>query len=202
MKNYKIQSMIWKTLKTPMKRNQIILVLSLMLAGFAGLASQNQIARAATSTPSDETEVRAAVNRIFEQLKTGKYETLYEALPSASRSRVSRERFVAGLQRSRNLYQLERLEIGPVRVAGDLAVVDTVMYARIAKPFDTDGKLVAQQYLIREDGTWRVATGDNATINRFLKNNPTFAKKFPVKRTRAFIKQNGKWVEFNLAGRK
>jgi hypothetical protein len=185
-----------------MKRNQIILVLSLMLLGFAGMASPNLSARAATPAPSDQTDVRAAVTRIFDQLKTGQYAALYDALPSSSRSRLSRERFVEGLQRSRNLYQLERLEIGAVRVAGDLAVVDTIMYARIAKPFDTEGKLVAQQYVVREDGTWRVATGDNATINRFLKNNPAFAKKFPVKRTRAFIKQNGKWVEFNLSGRK
>jgi hypothetical protein len=76
-----------------------------------------------------------------------------------------------------------------------------VMYAHISKPFDADGKLVVQQYLIREDGSWRVATGDNATINSFLKNNPSFGKKFPIKRPQAFINQNGKWIPIPLGRR-
>jgi len=151
--------------------------------------------------PSDESDVRAAVQRIFDQLKSGQYETLYDSLPSSSRARISRERLVKGLQGTRNLYQLDRIEIGAVRVSGKLAVVDTVMYARIARPFDADGKLVVQQYLIREDGSWRVATGDTATINSFLKNNPAFARKFPIKRARAYINQNGQWVEVPLGRR-
>lgn len=167
------------------------------MAGLVIAAPQHLFA----ATAADETEVRSTVNRIFDQLKSGQYGALYDALPSSSRSRISRDRFVTGLQRSKNLYQLERIEIGAVRVAGNLAVVDTTMYARIAKPFDTEGKLVVQQYLVREDGGWRVATGDNATINRFLKNNPGFARKFPIKRTRAYLKQDGKWVAFNLGSR-
>jgi hypothetical protein len=149
-------------------------------------------------TPSEQTEVRAAVQRIFDQLKAGQYEALYDSLPSSSRTRMSRERLVKGLQGTRNLYQLDRIEIGAVSVAGNLAVVDTVMYAHIAQPFDADGKMVVQQYLVREDGSWRVATGDTATINRFLKSNPAFARKFPIKKPRAFINQNGKWVEVPL----
>lgn len=144
---------------------------------------------------SDESEVRSTVQRVFDQLKSGQFEALYAGLPSSSRARIPRERFITGLQRTRDMYQLQRIEIGAVRVSGNLAVVDTVMFAHITKPFDADGKLVVQQYLIREDGTWRVATGDTATINRFLKANPVFARKFPIKRPRASIYQNGKWIE-------
>jgi len=100
------------------------------------------------------------------------------------------------------MFQLQRIEIGAVRVSGNLAVVDTTMYAHISKPFDADGKLVVQQYLIREGGAWRVATGDNATINNFLKNNPAFARKFPIKRPNAFVNQNGKWIPIPLGGRR
>ena len=99
------------------------------------------------------------------------------------------------------MFQLQRIDIGAVRVAGNLAVVDTTMYAHVKQPFDADGKLVVQQYLIREDGKWRVATGDTATINSFLKNNPTFARKFPIKKTRAFVNQNGNWIEIPLGRR-
>lgn len=158
-------------------------------------------ARLNAAGSSDESDVRFAVQRIFDQLRSGQYETLYDALPSSSRTRISRERFVTALRNTRNLYQLDRIEIGTPRVSGSLAVVDTTMYAHINKPFDADGKLVVQQYLIREDGTWRVATGDNATINRFLRSNPAFARKFPIKSPRAFINQNGKWVEFPLGRR-
>ncbi len=100
------------------------------------------------------------------------------------------------------MYQLDRIEVGAVRVSGNLAVVDTVMYAHILQPFNADGKLVVQQYLVREDGSWRVATGDRTTIDRFLKSNPAFARKFPIKRTRAFVQQNGQWVEIPLGKRR
>jgi len=154
------------------------------------------------AAPSDEAEVRSSVQRIFDQLKAGQYEALYDSLPSSTRSRLSRDRFVKGLQGSRNMYQLDRIEIGAVRVSGNLAVVDTVMYAHIQQPFNADGKLVVQQYLVREDGSWRVATGDRTTIDRFLKSNPAFARKFPIKRTRAFVQQNGQWVEIPLGQRR
>ena len=187
-----------KILKSLMKTNRAIFWLILLAAGFGLFLVGTRIVAAA---PSDESEVRAAVQRIFDQLRAGQYEALYDSLPSSSRSRISRDRLVKGLQGTRNMYQLERIEIGAVRVSGNLAVVDTVMYARIVKPLDADGKLVVQQYLIREEGSWRVATGDTATINRFLKSNPAFARKFPIKKPRAYINQNGKWIEVPLGRR-
>lgn len=157
---------------------------------------------AARATPSDQSDVRAAVQHIFDQLKNGQYEALYDALPNSARTRLSRERLVQGLQRSQSAFQLQRIEIGSVSVSGNLAVVDTTMFAHISKPLDGDGKLVVQQYLIREDGKWKVATGDNETINRFLNSNPGFARRFPIKKPRAFINQNGKWIEIPLGQRR
>lgn len=166
------------------------------------IAVLSMSATAMAAAPSDEADVRGAVQRIFDQLKTGQYEALYDSLPSSSRTRLSRDQLTKGLQRSSNLYQLQRIEIGAVRVSGNLAVVDTVMYAHVAPPFNTDGKLVVQQYLVREEGSWRMATGDRATIDRFLKSNPSFARKFPIKRPHIFTKQDGKWVEFQPPERK
>ena len=137
--------------------------------------------------------MRNAGQHIVDQLKSGQYQSLYDSRPSSSRSKISRERLVQGLRKSEDFLELQRIEIGAVRISGTLAVVDTVMYA-FAKPFKAEGKVVVQQYLVREDGAWRVATGDNATINSFLKNNPAFAKKFPIKKPQAFINQNGKWI--------
>lgn len=171
-------------------------MLSLIAAIAAG--SLNVTAFAA----SDESEVRSTVQHVFDQLKSGQYESLYDSLPSSSRARLSKDRLVQGLQRSQNMFELQRIDIGAVRVSGNIAVVDTTMYAHVKQPLDADGKLVVQQYLIREDGKWRVATGDTATINSFLKNNPTFARKFPIKKTRAFVNQNGKWIEIPLGGRR
>jgi hypothetical protein len=185
-----------KLLKNLMKSKRTVLSLLLLISGFIRLAPAGSMA----TTPSDESDVRGAVQRIFDQLKAGQYEALYSSLPSSSRTRLSRDQLVQGLQRTSNLYQLQRIEIGAVRVSGNLAVVDTVMYAHIAPPFNADGKLVVQQYLVREEGSWRMATGDRATIERFLKSNPSFARKFPIKRPHIFTKQNGKWVEFNPRG--
>ncbi len=176
------------------KSKRLIFLLMLLIASFSVAVTENAQA-------SHESDVRAAVQQIFDQLKAGQYEALFDNLPSSSRARISRDRFVAALGNTRNLYQLDRIEIGSPRISGNIAVVDTVMYAHINKPFDGDGKLIVQQYLIREDGKWRVATGDDATINRFLKNNPAFARKFPIQRPRAFVNQNGKWTEMPLGRR-
>jgi hypothetical protein len=154
----------------------------------------------AFAAPSDQTDVRAAVQRIFDQLKNGEYSSLYDALPSSARTRITREQLVKGLEQSRNTFQLQKIDIGAVSVSGNLAVVDTTMYAHI-NAFNADGKLVVQQYLIKEDGRWKVATGDTATINRFLQSNPAFGKRFPIKRPQAFVYQNNKWVAIPL-GRK
>ena len=166
-----------------------------------GLAISAAMAFAANTfvqaSPSDVSEVRNTVQHVFDQLKAGNFGALYDVLPSSSQSRISREQFVSALDSSRNLFQLERIEVGAVRVSGDLAVVDTVMYAHVAPPFDADGKMVVQQYLIRENGSWRVATGDRETIDRFLSANPTFARKFPIKRPVIYVKRDGNWVVFD-----
>jgi hypothetical protein len=154
-------------------------------------------AHAATARQSDE--VRGLVQTVFEQLKAGRYGELYDVLPNASRSRLTRERFVELLRVAGSMYRLDRLEIGAVRVAGDLAAVDTVMYGSVLRPVQAEGKIVAQQYLVREDGRWRVATGDRATVRRFLAAHPGFAKQFPLKEPRVYVKRDGRWVELTGA---
>ena len=156
---------------------------------------------AAFAAPSDQSDVRAAVQRIFDQLKNGEYSSLYDALPSSARSRTTRERLAQGLQRTQDTFELQKIEIGSVSVSGNLAVVDTTMYAHV-KPLNADGKLVVQQYLVREDGSWRVATGDTATVNRFLQSNPAFAKRFPIRKPQAFVYQNNKWVPIPLGAKR
>ena len=143
----------------------------------------------------DEREVRTVVERIFQQLKSGDYDSLYETLPTAQQRRISRERFTRALSRTRDMYVLDRMEIGAVRTSGDLAVVDTVMYGRVLRPVQSEGKIVAQQYLVREEGRWRVATGDQATVRRFLAANPTFARRFSLQRPRIYVRRDGRWVD-------
>jgi hypothetical protein len=146
--------------------------------------------------PSNESEIRATVERVFQELKSKDYNALYENLPASSRARLSRERFTNGLRRTQDSYALDRIEIGKVKASGDIATVETVLYGRLLKPFDTDGKIVAQQYLVREAGKWRVATGDNATIRGFLAANPAFARQSPIRPPRVFVKRDDRWVEF------
>ncbi len=154
-----------------------------------------------TVRANDETEVRRVVQQVFQQLKSRDYGAVYDSLPSATRSRVTRSRFINALQQSQGRYALESLSIGAVRLAGDIAVADTELFGRLLQPFEAEGKIVVQQYVVRENGAWRVVTGDTATIQRFLKSNPTFARKFPIRQPRIFMKQNGKWVEFNMPKR-
>lgn len=150
---------------------------------------------------SDQSDVRATVQSVFDQLKAHNYDSLYDLLPGSARNRMSRERFVSSLQRAQDFYQLDRLDIGATKVMGNLAVVDTVLYGRVVNPIQAEGKIVVQQYLLKEDGRWRVATGDQSTVKKFLAANPGFSKGFRIQQPRVYIKQNDKWIEFN-PGRK
>lgn len=147
---------------------------------------------------SSQAEVRSTVQNVFEQLKSGNFSALYDVLPSSARTRMSRERFVGALQRTQGFYQLDRMEIGAIKESGNFAVVDTTLYGRVVNPIQAEGKIVAQQYLIREEGKWRVATGDQATVKKFLAANPAFGKGFQIREPRIYVKQGDKWVEFNM----
>jgi hypothetical protein len=147
---------------------------------------------------SDESDVRSTVQHVFQQLKSRDYGATYDSLPAATRKRMTRERFASALQRAQDRYVLDSISIGSVKVSGNIAVADTELFGRITKPFPAEGKIVVQQYLVREDGEWRVATGDTGTIQRFLKANPAFARKFPIRQPRIFMKQNNQWVEFKI----
>ena len=170
--------------------------LAFVLALGFGLSLTTEVARA-----SDESDVRTVVQQAFQQLQSRDFGSVYDSLPSSTRARTSRDRFTSALKRSQDRYILDRINIGAVRVSGNLAIADTELYGRLAKPIEAEGKIVVQQYLVREDGKWRVATGDNATIQRFLKANPAFARKFPLRPPRIYMRQNGKWVLFNLGSK-
>src|ERR1041385_874057 len=49
----------------------------------------------ALAKASDQSDVRATVQSVFEQLKARQYSALYDLLPNASRNRMSRDRFVS-----------------------------------------------------------------------------------------------------------
>ena len=145
---------------------------------------------------TSETEVRDVVQQTFQQLQSRNFGAVYDSLPASTRGRLTRTRFINAMQRAQGRYSLDRINIGAVRVSGNLAVADTEMFGRITTPFPAEGKIVVQQYLVREDGKWRVATGDNTTIQRFLRSNPAFARKFPIRQPKIYMKQGDKWVEF------
>lgn len=155
----------------------------------------------AAARASEESDVRAIVQQVFQQLQSRDYGAVYDSLPSSSRTRMSRDGFIRALKRAQDRYVLDRISIGAVRVSGNIAVADTELYGRISDPFPAEGKIVVQQYVVREGGKWRVATGDSGTIQKFLKTNPAFARKFPIRQPRVYVRQGSKWIEFNLQGK-
>ncbi|MCA1815388.1 MAG: hypothetical protein LC746_03075 [Acidobacteria bacterium] len=171
------------------RRAALPLGLSFLLAALSSFA--------AARTVSDESDVRETVERAFSQLKGGDYSALYDVLPTASQKRITRERFASALERTRGMYALDRLEIGAVHVAGDLAAVDSVVYGRALAPFDADGKIVLRQYLVREGGRWRVTTGDAATIKPLLSAHPDFARRYPQRPPQLYVKREGRWVRMD-----
>lgn len=174
-----------------MKINSAVIRMSLLLVATSLLFT-------VTAQASEENDVRNVVQQTFQQLQSRNYSAVYDSLPSATQKRISRARFTNSLQRAQDRYTLDRISIGAVRVSGDLAVADTELFGRVTSPITAEGKIVVQQYLVREGGKWRVATGDNATVQRFLKTNPAFARKFPIRQPRVFVKQGGQWVQMSM----
>lgn len=135
----------------------------------------------------------------FDRMRAGDFGAVYDVLPSASQRRITRERFVSALGRTREVFELDRLEVGAVRVAGDLAVVDTTVYARLLQPVRGEGKVVARQYMVREGGRWRVTTGDRATVQPLLAAHPRFARQYPPREPRIYFLRDGRWVSVGPA---
>jgi hypothetical protein len=124
----------------------------------------------AAARPSDDAEVRAAVEVYFQDLKGAHYSALYDGLPAAARKRMTRQRFVDSMKQSRDLYSVDRIEIGAVHVNGNNATADTTMYGRVLKPNEADGKIVLRQHLVREGGAWRLAV-NTATPQVYIMKN-------------------------------
>jgi hypothetical protein len=187
-----------KNLKIEIKNRDFAFTRRLLAVVFLLTLGGSSVASAApVGIASDAAEARGTIERAFQQLKGGDYNSLYEVLPTASQRRVTRERFVGALERTRGMYELERLEIGTVRIAGDLGMVDSVVYGRVRAPFAGEAKIVARQYLVREGGRWRVTTGDAATIRPLLATNPAFAKKYPFAQPRIYLKRDNRWVDIS-----
>lgn len=176
-----------------MSRMMLKIRISLVLCSLLAMAVLSSTVAFAHS--GAEREVRNAARKVFEDLKAHRYADLYHSLPELSRQRVSRESFEASLKRTEELYRLDRIEIGAVHVNGDIAVAETTMFGHVFKPLDSDGKIIAQQYLVKENGVWKVATGDRNLVRRFLSENPEFAKNFPVRQPRVLINRDGQWID-------
>lgn len=143
---------------------------------------------------AEEAQVRGVLDKAFRQLRAGEYDALYDVLPTVSRRQISRARFVGALERTRGMYELNRLEINRLSVSGDVAAVDTTLYGRVRAPFEGEGKIVVRQYLARENGEWRVTTGDRSTVRRLLADQPQLARRFPPSEPRVYVKRQGRWT--------
>lgn len=155
---------------------------------------------ATARTGAEEAEVRSVLDRAFRQLRAGEYDRLYDALPSISQRRISRARFVKALEQTRGMYELNRLEINRLSVSGDVAAVDTTLYGRVRAPFEGEGKVTARQYLVRENGEWRVATGERSTVRRLLADQLQLARRFPPSEPRIYVKRDGRWTDVGPIG--
>jgi hypothetical protein len=130
----------------------------------------------------------------FRATAFGRLRGALRSLAAASQRRITRERFTSALNRSRGMYELDRLEVGAVGVAGDAAAIDTTIYGRVLEPVQGEGKIEVRQYLMRETGRWRVVTDDRAAVRRIL-TNKNLARRFPSREPRVFVKRDGRWVK-------
>ncbi|HQR34658.1 MAG TPA: NTF2-like N-terminal transpeptidase domain-containing protein [Blastocatellia bacterium] len=145
-------------------------------------------------------DARSAVQSFFSLLKTQKYTELHDFLPSQLQKQTTREQLAESLKRLDQFLTIQRMEIGRVQQRGDYAVVDTTIYGNLKRTMNMNGEEVkegrvsVQQYLLKEEGRWRITTADNRTRDFFLKRNPEFKQQFQLTQPQFALKQSGKWT--------
>gem|GEM_PF-1031706 len=154
---------------------------------------------ALTQNKQKSGDARATVLAFFSLLKSQRYSSLYEYLPSKLQEQITREQLTTSLKRLETYITIERMEIRRVQQNGDYAVIDTTIYGRLKKPLKLEteeadeGRITVQQFLFKEDNRWKVVTADNRARDYFLKRNPEFNKQFQFNLPRFEIKQEGQW---------
>ena len=142
-----------------------------------------------------EKAVRATVQRFFSLLKTRQYQALYDFLPLQFQKQTTREQLVASLRRLDEFLIIEKMEVGRIQQRDDLAVVDTVIHGRLKRPVNMQGREIrqgrvsSQQYLIREEGKWKIATADNRSQQFFLQQHPEVKQYFQLTRPQFSIEK-------------
>jgi hypothetical protein len=174
---------------------------TLLLLALPILTTVATLATGATGAQRDgETPIRTAIQRYFTQLKSGQYRQLYDSLPASFRQQTTREEVTESLKRLGQSLQIQRIEIGKVEQHGELAVASTTIYGRLAKPLTLNGREIEEgrvtslQYLIREDGRWKIASATERALRSFFQEHPEAATRFTQSHTRFELLSNGAWV--------
>ncbi len=160
------------------------------------IASFSFIAQAQNKTG----DARGTVQNFFSLLKAQKYAELHNFLPTQLQKQTTREQLAESLKRLDQFLTVQRMEISRVQQRGDYAVVDTTIYGNLKRAMNMngievkEGKVSVQQYLLKEEGRWRITTADNRTRDFFLKRNPEFKQQFQLTQPQFAFKQNGKWT--------
>lgn len=145
------------------------------------------------------TNPQAAVVAFFDQLKSQRYDALYDFLPSRMQSHLTREQLTQSLRRLDSLIKFDRIETGRVQRRGNYAVVDTVLYGTLRRAMKIDGqdasegRLAVQQLLFREDGQWKIVTADDRTQRLFQQQYPGFDKEFQLRPPQFAFNVGGVW---------
>lgn len=157
------------------------------------------------ASPSNEKAIRMSLQKYFNLLRTGRYGELYNTLPSAFQKQSTREEVAESLSRIGEFLKLSRMEIGRIEVRsieqqGEFAVAATTIFGQLTRPITLNnreirqGRISSQQYLIRENGTWKIASANERTLRGFMKDHPEVATLFPQTRTRLELLSDGKWI--------
>jgi hypothetical protein len=147
-------------------------------------------------------DARSTTQSFFSLLKAQKYAELHDFLPSQLQKQTTREQLAESLKRLDQFLTIQRMEISRVQQRGDYAVIDTTIYGSLKRTMNMNGEEVkegrvsVQQYLLKEQGRWRITTADNRTRDFFLKSNPEFKQQFQLTQPQFALKQGGKWTSF------
>ncbi|MBN2134111.1 MAG: hypothetical protein JW737_00120 [Acidobacteria bacterium] len=145
-------------------------------------------------------EVQSAYAKYSTALIMGEFKTAYDCLSSSQKKTTNYKLFVEANEKMSKVTNLKASQLSSLKMKGKYAAAKAVIYLDFI-PEDKDkqvlnGKIETPVYFIKENGEWKIATGEEENMKIFLKQHPDAAKLMEPFKTQVYYKQKGIWIGF------
>lgn len=163
-----------------------------------------------TSADTSDTKIIENVELTYQMyaaaLMTGDFNGAYGYLSSHVQKLINYDLFVEASIEMEKISLLKGCQLSGLKIKGKYAGAKSIIYLDFLPEKEggniLSGKIEAPIYFIRENEKWKIATGEDSSIEAFLKIHPAARKLYQPFSTQAYYKQKGYWIGFRYKAKK